>query len=169
MSEGVKKGFTSGECNLPVSKDSPFVETMGSMDEFQAKLGWTRVKLMEEGCKDEGERVLKVEMYVSEIMGTLYQEIKWEDGDKKIEELEGWIDGYTKGRVKNLEGFLVPGENELESRLNLCRTACRTAERRVVTLKLERMKDEADNFDENVLGYFNMLSTYLFWMWQSKR
>ena len=39
MSEKGDKGLTSGECNLNVSKDSPFVEAVGAIDRFQAQVG----------------------------------------------------------------------------------------------------------------------------------
>jgi cob(I)alamin adenosyltransferase len=168
MSEKGDKGLTTGECNLPESKDSPFVEAEGAMDAFQSKLGWTKVKFDEEDCTDDSKKILKIEKYISEIMGALFTGDKWKDGDEKVLEIDEWIGSYTKGRVKNLDGFLLPGTNELESRVNICRTSCRTAERRIVTLKNVRVEKGID-FDDNVLKYFNRLSTYLFWMWQSKR
>lgn len=169
MSERGDKGMTSGECNLPEKKDSPFVEAMGAMDDFQAKLGWTRVKLVEEQYLSDADRVLSMEKSVSEIMGVLYQRIDWKNGSDRVGELDNWIAEYTKGRVKNLDGFLVPGENELESRLNLCRTSCRTAERRLVTLRWNENEQRAEDKTDSIIGFMNRASTYLFWLWQSKR
>ena len=154
MSERGDKGFTSGECNLNVSKDSPFVEAVGAIDRFQARLGWTRV-VMEE--KEEKQKIFQIEKDLNEIMGSLYTGKDWEHGKKRIEEIESDSEEYKK-RVKDLNIFLIPGENEVESRINICRTDCREAERRVVTL----------GSDENVLKYFNKLSSFLNWMWRSK-
>ena len=164
MSERGDRGITSGECSLPVSKDSSFVEAVGSIDEFQARLGHARVLL--EG--EENKRFLGVESNLSGVMGVLYLGGMWNDGEKRIKELDVWINGYTKGK-NELKNFLLPGENELESRLNLCRTGCRAAERRLVALKKDRQENEELDFDKNILGYFNRLSTYLFWIWQSKK
>mgnify|MGYP000873537373 CR=1 FL=1 len=164
MSERGDKGITSGECSLPVSKDSSFVEAVGSIDEFQARLGHARVLLEDE----DNKRFLGIESNLSGVMGVLFQGTVWNNGEKRIKELDSWIEGYTKGENK-LKNFLLPGENEIESRLNLCRTGCRTAERRLVTLKTDREENEGLDFDNNILGYFNRLSTYLFWMWQSKK
>ena len=100
-------------------------------------------------------------------MGSLYKGIDWENGKKRLEEVDGEVKKYRK-RVKNLSNFLVPGENEIESRINLCRTGCRIAERRVVTLKWEREKEENLILDENILSYFNKLSTFFYFMWRSK-
>jgi cob(I)alamin adenosyltransferase len=164
MSERGDKGFTSGECNLSVSKDSPFVEAVGAIDKFQARLGWTRVVLEE---KEEKEKILQIEKDLNEIMSSLYIGKDWKNGEKRIEEIESDSEEY-KQRVKDLNDFLIPGENEVESRINICRTDCREAERRVVTLKWDREEKKKEKFDENVLKYFNKLSSFLNWMWRSK-
>ncbi|MDD2224937.1 MAG: ATP:cob(I)alamin adenosyltransferase [Candidatus Shapirobacteria bacterium] len=164
MSERGDKGFTSGECNLSVSKDSPFVEAVGAIDKFQARLGWTRVVIEE---KEENEKILQIEKDLNEIMSSLYVGKDWKNGEKRIEEIESDSEEYEK-RVKDLNDFLIPGENEVESRINICRTDCREAERRVVTLKWDREEKKKEKFDENVLKYFNKLSSFLNWMWRSK-
>ena len=161
MSENGDKGFTSGECNLLVSKDSPFVEAVGAIDKFQARLGWTRVVLEE---KDK-EKFLQIEKDLGEVMGNLYKGEKWKNGEDRIKEIETEINSK---RVNNLNSFLISGENEIEARINICRTDCREAERRVFTLKNDREERGRTDFDKNVLKYFNKLSTYLYWMWRSK-
>ena len=164
MSEKGDKGITTGECCLSVSKDSPFVEAVGSIDELQARIGSARVLLKDE----ENDKFLHIETSLSEVMGVLYEGNEWEKGEDEVKKLEDWIGEYKKGRV-SFGGFLIPGNNELESRVNLCRTGCRTAERSLVALKRDREAREGLDFDKNVLGYFNRLSTYFFWMWQSKK
>ena len=161
MSENGDKGFTLGECNLLVSKDSPFVEAVGAIDKFQARLGWTRVML--EG--EDKEKILQIEKDLSEVMGSFYKGEKWEKGEERIGEIETEINNK---RVGDLNSFLIPGENEIEARINICRTDCREAERRVFTLKNDREERCKTDFDKNVLKYFNKLSTYLYWMWRSK-
>jgi cob(I)alamin adenosyltransferase len=154
MSDRGDKGLTSGECNLTVSKDSPFVEAVGVIDKFQARLGWARVII---GDKKEKQIFCQIEKDLNEIMGNLYLKTKWKKGKKRIEEIEKAAEIY-KIKVKNFKKFLVPGENEIESRINICRTDCREAERRMVTFK----------FDENLLKYFNKLSYFLNWVWRAK-
>lgn len=153
MSERGDRGLTSGECNLTVSKDSPFVEAVGAIDDFQARLGSARVLLEEK----ENNDFLMIENDLMEVMSSFYKKTKWERGEDRIGDIEKSIEVY-RGRVENLNNFLVPGKNEIESRINLCRTSCRTAERRVVTLGV----------DEKVLKYFNKLSAYLYWVWRNK-
>jgi cob(I)alamin adenosyltransferase len=164
MSERGDSGMTQGECLLNVSKDSPFVEAVGAIDDFQARLGWTRVILEEK----ENQIFSQIELDLCEVMGNLYTGGKWENGERRIEEIEEEAKFY-KERVDDLGKFLIPGENEIESRINLCRTSCRNVERRVVTLKWDREGKEDLEFDENVLRYFNRLSYFLNWMWRSKK
>jgi len=156
-------GKTSGECNLTVSKDSPFVEAVGAIDDFQGRLGHARVLLKGE----EKENIFQVEEDLTEVMGSLYKGVGWKNGKKRVEEINDEVEKYRK-RVENLNNFLVPGENEIESRINLCRTGCRIAERRIVGLKEDREKNQGEKFDQNVLTYFNRLSTFLYFMWRSK-
>lgn len=163
MSERGDKGFTLGECNLSVSKDSPFVEAVGAIDDFQARLGHARVLLKGK----EKKNFFQIEEDLTEVMGSLYKGIDWENGKKRLEEVDGEVKKYRK-RVKNLSNFLVPGENEIESRINLCRTGCRIAERRIVGLKEDREENQGEKFDQNVLKYFNRLSTFLYFIWRSK-
>jgi len=143
-----------------VSKDSEFVEAVGMIDEFQARLGLLRVFLKGK----ENKKIIEIELELSEIMSSLYKVSLWKKGKKKIEEIEKEIEFYKK-KVKNLDKFLVPGGSELDARLNLCRTGCRMAERGLVSLKNSREKSK-DFFDGNVLKYFNKLSTYFYWMWR---
>ncbi|MDD2483278.1 MAG: ATP:cob(I)alamin adenosyltransferase [Candidatus Shapirobacteria bacterium] len=164
MSERGDKGLTCGECLLDVSKDSPFVKSVGGIDEFQARLGSVRVVLED---KKEKQRIKKIEEDLVEVMGSLYTGNDWKNGNKRIGELDEDIVAY-QGRVGDLNGFLIPGENEIEVRLNLCRTACREAETRLVTLKLAREVEEDLDFDENILKYFNRTSKFLYFMWRSK-
>jgi len=163
MSERGDKGFTSGECNLTMSKDSPFVEAVGAIDNLQALLGSARVVIQNQENK---EKILQIEKDLGEVMGSLYKGEKWENGEERIKEIENEVEADGK-RIKNLNVFLIPGENEVEARINLCRTFSREAERRVFTLKKEREERGRTDFDKNVLKYFNKLSTYLYWMWRS--
>lgn len=164
MSEKGDRGITQGECLLDVSKNSVFVEAVGSIDRFQANLGLAKVKITK---SDEKKNFFQIEKDLYEVMGSLYMGQDWTSGKKRVEEIDKSIE-LTKKRVSNLEGFLIPGENEVEARINLCRTDCREAERRLVALKIEREEKENLSFDQNILKYFNRLSCLLNLMWRSK-
>lgn len=162
MSEKGDKGITQGECSLNVSKDAVFVEALGAIDRFQSKLGWARVVVKEE---IENQNLFQIEKDLSEIMGSLYIGGKWKNGDKRLGEIKSEGEKY-QNRIGNPDKFLISGENEIEARINICRTDCREAERRVVTLKNEK-EEKGLVLDENILKYFNRLSTFLNWMWRS--
>jgi cob(I)alamin adenosyltransferase len=164
MSEKGDKGITCGECLLDVNKDSPFVKAVGGIDEFQARLGLARVVL--ENKKENG-KLKQIQSDLREVMGNLFTGSEWKNGKKRIGEFDEDIMVF-QNRIGNLDSFLIPGENEIESRINLCRTACREAETRVVTLKLVREEEEGLKFDENILTYFNRTSKFLYFMWRSK-
>jgi len=163
MSEKGDRGITQGECLLEVSKNSVFPEAVGAIDDFQARLGSARVLLK----SDDKKNVFEIEKDLYEVMGVLYLGGKWRRAEERIEDIDDRAEQY-KSRVKNLGTFLIPGENETESRINLCRTGCRTAERKIVALKIDREENEKLDFDENILKYFNRLSYLLNWMWRSK-
>lgn len=162
MSEKGDGGMTQGECLLEIRKDSAFVEAVGSIDSFQARLGWTRV--LTEG--EDNNKIYQIQVDLHEIMGSLYTGQNWGNGEKRVQEIDDEVK-LTKKRVKNLNNFLVSGENELESRLNICRTDCREAERKLVSLKIEREEKEDLEMDKNILIYFNRLSSFLNWTWRT--
>ena len=157
--------MTCGECLLEVSKDSPFVKAVEGIDEFQARLGSARVLLED---KKENEKIYQIQKDLVEVMGSLFSGDDWKSGKKRIEEMDKDVLIYQE-RVGNLGGFLIPGENETEVRLNLCRTACREAEIRVVALKLDREGKRSLVLDKNILKYFNRTSSFLFLIWKSKK
>jgi len=113
-----------------VDKDSDLLEAVGTLDELQALI--------------EDEEIQK-DLY--KIMATLAYETGIEDLENKIKKLEG--------EMKPLTSFLVFKKPEAR-KLNLARTVCRRAERRLVTLS------RSQQIDPNVLIYINRLSDYLF-------
>ena len=145
-------GKTCGECFLTVSKDSVFVRAVGSIDSLQASLGLFRVVAK----NDNKKIILQIEKDLSEIMGSLFMNQKWLKIEEKIEEVNTEAEKIKK-EIGKVEKFLIPGENEIEARVNKCRTDCRETEVRVVALKA----------DKKILKYFNRLSYLLNWIWRS--
>ena len=71
------------------------------------------------------------------------------------ERLEQWVDRYEQENPK-LERFILPGGSQLAAVLHVCRTVCRRAERRVVTLS------HKTEINEDALKYINRLSDFFF-------
>ena len=69
--------------------------------------------------------------------------------------LEGWIDKYT-AEAPEITKFILPGGSPVAALLHVCRTVCRRAERRVVTLAAEH------EINAEVLTYLNRLSDFFF-------
>ncbi len=160
MSDRGDKGITLGECNMEMSKNSPFVRVVGGLDELQARIALARVLL--EGRENKNLEEIENDLY--QIMGSIYKGKEWEKSKERIENLEKETLIYSKKQV-SISKFLVPGKNEFGSRLNFCRTGCRLAEEELVFLK-EEHKKENKFFDENILKYINKLSTYFYWLWR---
>lgn len=162
MSDRGDKGFTLGECDMEMSKNSPFVRAVGRLDELQARVALVRVLLKGK----ENKNFENIEKSLYQIMGSLYKRVEWQEGGERIKNLDNKIKFYSE-EYGNSKKFLIPGRNELEVRLNFCRTGCRLAEEELVLLKEDRQKKKL-YFDENVLKYINKLSTYFYWLWRSE-
>jgi cob(I)alamin adenosyltransferase len=72
-----------------------------------------------------------------------------------VERLETWIDKYD-AETPDITKFILPGGSLLSSNLHVCRTVCRRAERRVVTLA------QSHEINEAVRKYLNRLSDLFF-------
>ncbi|WP_028611954.1 cob(I)yrinic acid a,c-diamide adenosyltransferase [Paenibacillus harenae] len=69
--------------------------------------------------------------------------------------LEGWIDLYIT-QAPEITRFILPGGSSVSSLLHVCRTVCRRAERRVVTLAAGHA------VNPEVQIYLNRLSDFFF-------
>ena len=124
-----------------VDKDSPLLETVGEIDEFQAVL--ELIGVSEKIINDMGQ-----------VMGELSCEVKFENYDLRIKQLEKEIGEMEKKRPKFNEFLKFKTDEALK--FNWARTVCRRVERRLVALSKEQ------EISENNLIYFNRLSDYLF-------
>jgi cob(I)alamin adenosyltransferase len=141
-----------------VPKDSPRVETFGTVDELNSALGLARA-----ACGFEQiNRVL--DRLQSELFDLGANLCTPSDASRKhippitpahIEWLESTIDELC-APLPPMRHFVLPGGCELAARLHLARCVCRRAERLVVSLsKLETL-------DALVIIYLNRLSDLLF-------
>ena len=69
-----------------------------------------------------------------------------------VEKLEKFIDGMSS-QIPELRNFILPGGDDLISRIHLARAVCRRAERRCSVLEIK---------DTTPIVYLNRLSDYLF-------
>lgn len=147
-------GTTSLIGGKRVTKDHLRVEAYGTIDELNANLGLLSVTIDDADIKSFIEHT---EHNMLTIGCILANEGKsgYTLGDKEVEQLQDAIDRLEKA-LPPMHSFIIPGETEAAARANVCRTVCRRAERRLVSLKHEC------NVEQNIMIYMNRLSDYLF-------
>lgn len=153
-------GTTSLVGGQRVGKDSIRLEAYGTLDEFSSFLGCV---LSDANCNNEIKgQLLKIQNMLFNLGGYLASEVPdgqtppaWGLTEDNIRQLEGWIDALDEQTPK-VNAFVLPGGSMLAAKTHVCRTVCRRAERRIITLSRETF------VDPNLLKYLNRLSDYLF-------
>lgn len=150
--KGGDKGKTSIVGGMRVDKDNPRVEAIGAIDELNSHIGLL-VALCHKYSVDGISEDLRA---LEDIQKELFcigagKEVRREC----IENLEHLIDSCSKCLPKNKD-FVIPGGCVLSGEAHVCRTVCRRAERRFVTLSKNQ------DTDANSLVLLNRLSDYLF-------
>lgn len=133
------------------------METLGTLDELSAVLGFARSII----DPDFNELIKRIQgqLYeiMSEIAATKINQMKFRKvNQSSIEFLEKKIDQFSSG-MPSLQGFILPGDTQGAAALSLSRAVCRRAERRVVELI------DSGIVDNTFLSIFlNRLSSLLF-------
>jgi cob(I)alamin adenosyltransferase len=141
--------------NERVDKDDLLVEAIGTIDELQANLGIIKCNLNVETFCEMFLRIENIQKDLMNINGELACGIKFDNLEKRINEIENDLKAAEK-ELPELKEFVIPGKNSAEAQTHVCRTVCRRAERRIVGL-CKRKK-----INKEVIKYFNRLSDYLF-------
>ncbi|MDP4007273.1 MAG: cob(I)yrinic acid a,c-diamide adenosyltransferase [bacterium] len=137
-------------------KDSPIIETLGDLDELNSLLGVIR---------STAKRDLSQKLFlVQESLFIIQARVAWLMSKKfhspqitkaKVRAMEQEIKGMEK-KVKPDRGFIISGENEEASWLDLARSVSRRAERSLVRL------NKKHKLPQELLTYLNRLSSYLY-------
>ena len=161
MSIATKTG-DSGETSLMygrrVPKTDSRVEAYGSVDELNAALGFARASAADAFLVDQIHAIQK-ELII--VMGELATAAEDQDRYAKdgfqlttagmVDRLTAIIVDLEKG--KQFKDWAIPGEGLTSAALDLARTTCRRAERRVAQLIVDPKK-----FNSEILRYLNRLS-----------
>ncbi|HHV45705.1 MAG TPA: cob(I)yrinic acid a,c-diamide adenosyltransferase [Tissierellia bacterium] len=150
------KGTTSLFDNKRVPKDHIRVESYGTIDELVSFLGLAKNFM-------EDEEIYALIQEIQNKLFTVAANLATEDKDKikyhivedDIKFLEDNIDKYMN-RIGNPTGFIVPGSGIKSGYLHVCRTICRRAERRIITLSMQA------DVDPMVIKYVNRLSDLIY-------
>jgi cob(I)alamin adenosyltransferase len=151
------KGRTSLFSGVRVSKASLRVETYGTVDELNSVIGLV-LSFNKNSLKLRRE-LLKIQQDLLDVGSALANPKSKPLNylEKRVKEFENFIDEMTKS-LPPLKNFILPGGGKTGATLNLARTVCRRAERRIVALSSQ------EKIDGNIIVYFNRLSDLLFVM-----
>lgn len=161
-------GQTSLAGGQRVSKDDARIEAYGTVDELNSFIGLAR-----DDTRDLPElfqillRVQHELFNLGSLLATLPDDIHPKQAritEADCDRLEQEIDRMNE-ELYPLRSFVLPGGSRLNAELHICRTICRRAERRCVTLAA------VIPIDEVIIKYLNRLSDALFvWSrWASHR
>lgn len=155
-------GTTGLMYNRRVSKSDPRVEAIGCVDELNAALGWARALATSAALK---ETIAAVQRDLITLMGELATEVAdlpryLQDGFRPVTaELTGKLDRLAvelEGRQAPRRGWALPGGNRTAAALDVARTVCRRAERRVCALL-----ESGQSNNPELLVYLNRLGDVL--------
>lgn len=157
------EGTTALMYGRRVAKCHPRVEACGAVDELNAALGLVRAAVEEKFLR---QNLLSVQRELVALMGELA--VAAEDWERYLKDaypritpehvgrLEKWIDDLERTGV-SFTGWAMPGATALSAHLDLARTVCRRAERRICLLKQDGELQNA-----GILVYLNRLAD---WLW----
>lgn len=142
-----------------VDKDDVRVEAYGTVDELNCFVG-SAVSLMEDSIyQDIRKDLFEIQQELFDCgsdLALLDQELRpYKVKAEMVDQLETWIDKYDE-ETPDITRFILPGGSQTSSVLHVCRTVCRRAERRIVTLAKEQ------EINEEVRRYVNRLSDLFF-------
>ncbi|HEY3763121.1 MAG TPA: cob(I)yrinic acid a,c-diamide adenosyltransferase [Verrucomicrobiae bacterium] len=152
-----------------VPKNHPRVEAYGAVDELNAALGMARAESSKNFITDN---LLAIQKDLIVLMGELCvqpEDLKRYFGDGYLPvtldmavKLEGLVKEIEAQNV-SFKGWATPGGTKVSAMLDVARTICRRAERRVCDLKFH---GEVQN--EQIIIYLNRLSDllWLFARWE---
>jgi cob(I)alamin adenosyltransferase len=164
-------GQTSLAGGQRVAKDSLRIEAYGTVDELNAFLGLARAGASADPALAELAGILlrvQHELFnLGSILATLPEDVHPRQAritDTEIARLEREMDRMNQ-ELPALRSFVLPGGSRLNAELHVCRTICRRAERRVMSLA------HGEPVPPEAVKYLNRLSDAIFvWSrWASLR
>lgn len=153
------KGTTALIGGTRVPKDHFRLEAYGTVDELNTNVGMIRSYPIDE---ETVKSIIRIQNQLFTIGSYLATDDKVSDlrkhlvtDDKEIEFLELQMD-ILESKLPPLSNFVLPGGHPTVAQCHICRTVCRRAERRVISMS------EQVEVDEWVIRYLNRLSDYFF-------
>ena len=147
-------------------KDDMRIEAYGTLDELNANIGLLIAMLQSDTPKESPVHDNKLTERLEEIQAELFvigTELAYIECKVKtivttkemIKKIEGDID-LMASQLPTHHHFILPGGTLSAAQSHVCRTVCRRAERRIVTLS------QMTKYPAEILEFVNRLSDYLF-------
>jgi len=155
-------GTTALMYNRRVSKCHPRVEAYGCVDELNAGLGMARAQAEQEALRQSLLAIQKDLVVLMGELATINDDLEKyvKSGHVQLtpqatEKLDSWIRDL-EARKLSFRGWATPGGTVLSAALDLARTICRRAERRVCALQ-----ESGELRNPEIVVYLNRLSDLL--------
>lgn len=152
-------GTTSLVGGTRVSKTHVRLESYGTIDELNSHLGLLITYLTDENDRRFLLRVQNLLFSIGSHLATDQEKMELKQASilttKHVEEVEKEIDRID-GLLPALRAFVIPGGSRGAAVCHICRTVCRRAERRILSLA------ENHTVSPEVIAYVNRISDYLF-------
>jgi cob(I)alamin adenosyltransferase len=155
-------GETSLMYGRRVPKSDARVDAYGCVDELNAALGLARVTASDPFVAEQIYLVQKELILVMGELATSPEDLPRyaKDGFSltsaaMVDRVTGLIDELEKDKLLHFKDWAIPGSTLAAATLDLARTTCRRAERRVAT-----MAQDTPEFNKEILRYLNRLSDF---------
>ncbi|MBR1377590.1 MAG: cob(I)yrinic acid a,c-diamide adenosyltransferase [Bacteroidaceae bacterium] len=157
-------GQTSLVGGQRVEKDCARLESYGTIDELNSHIGLLIAMLTAAGhdtqvhdwhLQDIQDHLFVIGAHLATDCSTTQLRQASIVTDQMISDIETLIDTIDQS-LPQLRAFVLPGGSMAAAQCHVCRTVCRRAERRILTLC------HTDHVDQNVVRYVNRLSDLLF-------
>lgn len=151
------KGMTSLFTGKRLSKADIRIESYGTVDELNANVGFLKESITLKNTKSLLEKIQRRLFSIGSDLASDPQKKRMSIDLREQDtiKLENAIDAMQE-ELPELRNFVLPGGNKVSAQAHLCRTVCRRAERRIVSLSNQ------SEVDEEILSYLNRLSDYFF-------
>jgi cob(I)alamin adenosyltransferase len=156
------QGQTSMMYNRRVSKCHPRVEAYGAVDELNAAIGLARASSTQAFARDQLVLIQKDLVVLMGELATAVEDLPRyvKDGFSRVTadmtaKLEAVVKAIEAQKI-SFHGWATPGANLPSAALDVARTVCRRAERRVCALQDSSLLDNAE-----IIIYLNRLSDLL--------
>ena len=143
-----------------VPKTDPRVEAYGTVDELNAALGLARANSIDSFLAEQIHAAQKELIVVMGELATAEEDLDRyaKDGFKRtdtvmVDRLTALVEELEKNKDLYSKGWAIPGQTVAGAALDLARTVCRRAERRVAALP-----PETPAVNGEILRYLNRLS-----------